>query len=145
MREGNRDVGRERVPHISQLIGHSRSSRYQNPFSKTLTMKFFSSRNCTSGYISHPILYIKKIYLKIVCNLLCNYWFCQWLLGQGPLHEILMRKRMMEGWGCHNLKALANQYHKKGDNQVFCVSWCDGYKTYSAIYAIFVAECLTWF
>ena len=62
MREGNRDAGRERVPHISQLIGHSRSSRYQNPFSKTLTMKCFSSRNCTSGYISHPIIYKKNLF-----------------------------------------------------------------------------------
>lgn len=26
MREGNRDVGRERVPHLSQLTGHSRSA-----------------------------------------------------------------------------------------------------------------------
>lgn len=60
MREGNRDVGRERVPRLSQLTGHSRSNRYQNPFSKNLTMKCFSSRNCISGYISHPILYLKK-------------------------------------------------------------------------------------
>lgn len=47
-----------------------------------------------------------------------------------------MRKRMMEGWGCHNLKALAKSVSQEGDNQVFCVSWYDGHKTYSAIYNI---------
>lgn len=134
---------RDRVPYLFQLTGYIRSNRPQIP-SLNIEQLCFSYRNCISGHPNHLIMW-KDIFLYLkkkkstsnaIIGSLNDYW------GQEPSHDPRRVKRTKEGWGNHNANAWVNQHHWKGDGQIFCVSWCDEYKTYNSIYEIFLPKWL---